>query len=240
MKIGHRILNIAAAMLGSAIYLAAQSPANPSGHWQGAVQMPNNQQIPVELDLAKQVNGDTRGAFTGVNIKGYPLSDVTFEPPSLRFNLKVDGGGTYSGKLSDDGKSIAGEFTAANGGYVLPLNLTRSGDAVFEPMAKNPRIGKELEGTWSGAIEANGTTMRIQLKMANLADGTSSGSLANLDQGGVELPASTITQSGSTVDIGVKMVNGSFSGALNAAGTELTGTWTQGSFTAPLTFHRDR
>jgi hypothetical protein len=240
MKIGHRILNIAAAVIGSAIYLAAQGPANPSGHWQGAVQMPNNQQIAVEIDLAKNANGVTQATFSGVNIKGYPLSDVAFDGPSVRFNLKVDGGGAFSGKFSEDGKTMAGEFTATNGGYVLPFSLTRSGDAVFEPVPRNPRIGKELEGTWSGALEVNGMTMRIQLKMANQADGTSSGSLSNLDQGAVDLPVSSISQTASTVNIGLKMVNGSFSGTLNAAGTELTGTWTQGTFSAPLNFHRER
>ena len=49
-----------------------------------------------------------------------------------------------------------------------------------------------------------------------------------------------ITQTAAKVNIEVKMVNGSFSGAVNAAGTELTGTWTQGSFTAPLNFRRDK
>jgi hypothetical protein len=240
MKIGHRILNVIAAVLGSAIYLAAQTPPNASGHWQGAVQMPNNQQIAIEIDLAQNANGVTQATFSGVNIKGYPLSDVAFDGPSIRFNLKVDGGGAFSGKLSDDGKSMAGEFTASQGGYVLPFTLTRSGDAVFERPAKNPRIGKELEGTWSGALEVNGTTMRIQLKMANQADGTSSGSLSNLDQGAVDLPVSSISQTASTVNIGLKMVNGSFTGTLNPAGTELAGTWSQGNFSAPLNLHRDR
>jgi hypothetical protein len=82
--------------------------------------------------------------------------------------------------------------------------------------------------------------MRIVLKMANQADGTSTGSVANLDQEAVDIPASGITQTAAKVNIEVKMVNGSFSGAVNAAGTELTGTWTQGSFTAPLNFRRDK
>ena len=73
--------------------------------------------------------------------------------------------------------------------------------------------------------------MRILLKMANQADGTSTGSVANLDQGAVDIPVSGITQTAANVTIDVKMVNGSFSGAINAAGTELTGTWTQGAFT---------
>jgi hypothetical protein len=237
MKTGHRTLLVAAALLGTATLLRAQGPADPSGHWQGAIHMPN-QAIDIEVDLAKDTAGDTKGAFSGVNIKGFPLSDIVIDGAALTFKLKIDGGGAFSGKLSADGKVLSGEFTADKGGYILPFDLARSGDAKFEAPAKNPRIGKELEGTWSGTLEVNGAPMRILLKMANHADGTSTGSVANLDQGAVDIPVSGITQTAANVNIDVKMVNGSFSGAVNAAGTELTGTWTQGAFTAPLTFRR--
>jgi hypothetical protein len=239
MKTGHRTLLVAAALLGTATLLRAQGPADPSGHWQGAIHMPN-QAIDIEVDLARNTNGDTKGAFSGVSIKGYPLSDVVIDGAALTFKLKIDGGGAFSGKLSADGKVLSGEFTADKGGYILPFDLARSGDAKFEAPAKSPRIAKELEGTWSGTLEVNGAPMRILLKMANQADGTSTGSVANLDQGAVDIPLSGITQTAANVSIDVKMVNGSFSGAVNAAGTELTGTWTQGTFTAPLNFRRDR
>lgn len=145
----------------------------------------------------------------------------------------------FSAKLSDDGRSMSGEFTTSQGGYTIPFNLARTGDAAFEPQAKSPVIGKELEGSWTGTLEANGVPMRISLRMANQPDGTSIGSLANLDQGGVDIPIAAISQKASSVSIDVKVVSGSFSGALNTAGTERTGTWTQGAFVAPLTFRRE-
>jgi hypothetical protein len=237
MKTGHRTLLVAAAVLGTTTLLRAQGAADPSGHWQGAIHVPN-QEIAIEVDLARNSTGDTRGTFSGVNIKGYPLSDIAIDGAALTFTLKIDGGGAFSGKLSADGKVLSGEFTANSGGYILPFDLARSGDAKFEAPAKNPRIGKELEGTWSGTLEVNGAPMRILLKMANQADGTSTGSVANLDQGAVDIPVSGIAQTAANVNIDVKMVNGSFSGVVNAAGTELTGTWTQGAFTAPLNFRR--
>ena len=238
MKTDHRTLLVAAALLVTATLARAQGPADPSGHWQGAIHMPN-QAIAIEVDLARDTTGDTKGAFSGVSIKGYPLSDIVIDGAALTFKLKIDGGGAFSGKLSADGKVLSGEFTANSGGYVLPFDLARSGDAKFEAPAKNPRIAKELEGTWSGTLEVNGAPMRILLKMANQADGTSTGSVANLDQGAVDIPVSGITQTAANVNIEVKMVNGSYSGAVNAAGTELSGTWTQGAFTAPLNFRRD-
>jgi len=239
MKTGHRTLLVAAAVLGTTTFLRAQGPADPSGHWQGAIHVPN-QEIAIEVDLTRNTAGDARGTFSGVNIKGYPLSDIVIDGAALTFKLKVDGGGAFSGKLSADGKVLSGEFTANAGGYILPFDLSRSGDARFEAPAKNPRIGKELEGTWSGTLEVNGAPMRILLKMANQADGSSTGSLVNLDQGTVDIPVSTITQTAANVTFDVKVVNGSFSGAVNAAGTELTGTWSQGTFSAALNFRRDQ
>jgi hypothetical protein len=239
MKTGHRTLLVAAAVFSSTTFLRAQGLADPSGHWQGAIHMPN-QEIAIEVDLARNATGDAKGTFSGVRIKGYPLSDIVLDGAALTFTLKIDGGGAFSGKLSPDGKTLSGEFSANNGGYVLPFDLSRAGDAVFEAPARSPGIAKELEGSWSGTLEVNGAPMRILLKLANHADGTSTGSLANLDQGAVDIPIAAIAQTAANVTIDVKMVNGAFSGAVNAAGTELTGTWSQGSFTAPLTFRRDR
>jgi hypothetical protein len=237
MQLRHRTtLLVAVSLMFSARILTAQN-ADPSGHWEGAIKVPN-QPISIQIDLAAKANGDRRATFTGVNIKGYPLSDVAVEGSSVRFRLKVDDGGVFSGKIGDDGQSIEGDFTSSTGSYTIPFSLTRSGDAKFDVPAKSPAIGMELEGGWEGALEVNGMTMRITLKLANQPDGMSRGSLANLDQGGVEIPVTAINQAASTVNIDVKVVNGSYTGALNAAGTELTGTWTQGTFSAPLTFHR--
>ena len=69
---------VAAAVLGTTTFLHAQGPADPSGHWQGAIHVPN-QEIAIEVDLARNSTGDTRGTFSGVNIKGYPLSDIAID-----------------------------------------------------------------------------------------------------------------------------------------------------------------
>ena len=237
MQIRFRPLFVAALVFGSSSLLHAQSPADPSGHWRGAIHVPN-QEINIEIDLARQADGSGVATFTGVNIKGFPLSDIAFDGNAVSFTLKVDAGGTFKGKLSSDGTSMSGDFTANTGGYTLPFDLTRSGDATFEPPAKSPRIAKDLEGSWSGTLEVNGTPMRFTLKLANQPDGTATGSIANVDRGGFEIPVSGISQTASGVTIDVKIVNGSYTGALNTAGTELTGTWSQGTFAAPLNFQK--
>jgi len=226
---------LAACALASS--LRAQGATDPSGHWQGAIHIPN-QEIGIELDLAKKPNGDAVATFTGVNITGFPLSDIVFDGAAVSFKLKVDGGGAFSGKVSADGKTMSGEFTTNAGGYTLPFDLARSGDAKFDPPARSPRIGKELEGTWAGTLDVNGVPMRISLTLANQPDGSSIGTMANLDQGPVEIPVSAISQTASGVTIDVKIVNGSFTGTLNAEGTSLAGTWSQRTFTGPLIFQK--
>jgi hypothetical protein len=124
--------------------------------------------------------------------------------------------------------------TYAMAGATLPFDLTRTGNARIEPPVKSAPIGKELEGTWNGTLDVDGG-LRLALKMSNHSDGAASGTIVNLDQGGLEIPVA-IAQKGSGVTLVSNVVEGSFSGALNAEGTELAGTWTQGPAALPLTF----
>jgi len=54
----------------------------------------------------------------------------------------------------------------------------------------------------------------------------------------LELPISAIVQKASTVTFEIKAIGGSYSGTLNPDGTELTGAFTQGTQSAPMTFRR--
>jgi hypothetical protein len=75
------------------------------------------------------------------------------------------------------------------------------------------------------------------LKIANHADGTATGTVINLDGSAIEIPIAIVQKEG-TVTISVPMVTASWLGTLNAAGSELTGTWRQGGTDLPLTFRR--
>jgi hypothetical protein len=143
-------------------------------------------------------------------------------------------GGTFRGIMSEDGKSIAGNFASRDGQYSLPFTVTRMGDAKITPTPKSAPIGKALEGTWTGTLEANGKTERLVLRMANQPGGFATGTIVDLDGSGVEIPIG-MSQKGSNVTIELPSVGASYAGVLNAAGTEITGTWTQGQGPAVLT-----
>lgn len=212
----------------------AQSAADPSGHWEGTLKVPQ-MELKVEIDLVRDSQGVFAGTFSqpAQGVKGLPLSSVAVEASAVRFVVK--GGpepATFDGALSTDGTSISGTVTQS--GFTIPMNLSRTGDARVVPAPKSAPIAKEFEGTWNGTLEVDGAPMRLVVKMANRPDGTAAGTVVSPDGSGVEIPIG-MTQKGSSITIEVPSVGASYVGILNSAGTELAGTWTQRSVALPLT-----
>ena len=223
-----------ALFLTSAPFARAQARVDPSGHWEGSIRIPGMDSI-FELDLAKQRNGEFVGTINipAEGIKGLPLRAVVVDGMSVSFDARRDQ--PLNGTLSADGKSMSGDATLS--GYVLPFTLTRTGDAEILQPARSAPIGKELEGTWNGTLDANGTSMHFVLTMANHADGAATARVISLDEGELEVPL-VVTQKGSSVILLDDVIPSSFAGTLNAEGTELTGTFKQGSAALPMTFRR--
>jgi len=212
----------------------AQGAADPTGHWEGALKVPQMELL-VEIDLARDSQGVFSGTFSqpAQGVKGLPLSSVTVEASEVRFIVK--GGpepAAFVGALSADGLSMSGTVTQS--GFTIPMNLSRTGDARLIPAPKSAPIAKAFEGTWNGTLDVDGATMRLVVKMANRPDGTAAGTVVSPDGSGVEIPIG-MTQKGSSLTIEVPSVDASFVGLLNPAETEIAGTWTQRSAALPLT-----
>ena len=237
MRPFHRTSLFAAAILLSAPFLHSQAAIDPSGHWEGPIHAPFGE-MNIQIDLAKNANGDLAGTFSNAarNLKGFPLAQVAVEDRSVRLLLNAtSGGGVFEGIL--DGASLSGEFITAEGGYRVPFKLVRTGDARFEPPSKSAPIGAELEGSWNGAMDINGVHLRLVLTLANQPAGASSGKLVDLDQA-LEVPITKIVQNGSSLVFDLKSVGASYSGSLNAEGSELAGTYTEGTAAIPVIFRR--
>jgi hypothetical protein len=243
--------------------LARAAPdADPSGHWEGSVQVPGKP-VAIEVDLARNARGELIGTLgnPAQGEKGLPLATVAIAGREVRFAITArSGGGSFRGTLRDDGQAIAGEFTLASDGTVLPFQLARTGDARIAPAPRSPAISKRLAGSWTGTLAIDersdetgvgtptappagrgrrprGVTSKqvtLALRLANQPDGSASGTLAS---DGLELPVA-IAETAAQVRIDVPSVSGSFVGAWRAAGTQLVGTWTQRSASLPLTFQR--
>jgi hypothetical protein len=214
--------------------VAAQTPS-ASGHWTGVLDTPA-QPLDVEVDLQP----GTPPAWVGTisipaqKLKAFPLSQVEVQGTSVSFVMaNVPGTPTFKGTLAADGATISGDFS--QGGGSIPFRMTRKGDAVITPPAKSTAVAKEFEGTWNGTLSVGDRTLRLTLKLANGPD-AATGTMVSVDQGGVEIPITTITQAGANLTLELPMIAGSFSGDLKDG--KLVGTWSQGPGSLPLEFTR--
>ena len=205
------------------------------GHWEGAIELPNRT-MDIKLDIDKTDKGWIGSMVnTQQNGSGLPLEAVNCADGKLTFRIMRGGDSpTFVGALSADGKMIDGEVTAS--GNVLPLKLKKTGEPKVEVAKPSPAIAKELTGKWEGALEV-GQSLRLVLTLSN-ADGGTTGSLVSVDQGNAEFPVTDIEGKEGKLSLKAKAVGGSYQGQLNKEGTEISGEWSQGGNTLPLTFKK--
>jgi hypothetical protein len=224
------------ALIACASVTVAQSTTAPAGHWEGAIQTPG-QELKIQIDLAAA--GDKwEGTITipAQNLKGFPLSAITVQGDTVSFAMQnVPGNPQFKGVVKD-GNTLAGDLT--QGGGTVPFALTRTGDARIEPVPKSTPISKDLAGTWAGNLDANGTILRLVLKLSNQAGGAATGTLVSVDQGGAEIPVVAVIQTGTHLKLVVRSISGTYEGDMKDG--QLTGTWSQGSGSLPLVFKRTK
>ena len=225
-----------AAVAASSV-LSAQGGGEPRGHWTGSIQLPNNTTLGVVVDLDKTA----QGWIGSMSIPEQKASGVTLtsigsaEAGTWGFKIQGPAGDpAFVGKLAADGKSLNGQLT--QGGQVMPMKLTHAGEPKVELPKLSPPLAKEFLGEWEGALEGPG--LRLRLKLSNVEGSGAKGLLVSLDQGGAEIPASSIGQKGRQLSIEIKVVGGLYRGELNEEGTELKGDWSQGGNTLPLLFKK--
>ena len=233
-------IRVIALLLLSAVAAYAQAASDPSGHWEGGIDTPEGS-IGVVVDLAKNQDGKLGGTI-GVppqNLKGFPLVIESAEGRAITFRFKgAPGNRIFQGVMADDGASMSGDFVQS--GFTMHFALSRKGAAQIDPPIKSAPIAKELEGPWSATLEGanqNGTKRQVILMLSNEPDGSSTGTVVNAGDG-LEVPIASIKQDASTITLDLKAVGGSYSGRVNAEGTEIVGTFIQGTAVLPLTFRR--
>jgi len=111
---------------------------------------------------------------------------------------------------------------------------------VAAPLA-SPRTAAAADaaGHWQGSLKPTPTVeLRLALELTQNSAGGLAGVLVSLDQGGVRIPLTTVTEREGVVRLEAKSVGGAFAGKLSGDGSELAGEWTQGGGSAPLVFMR--
>jgi hypothetical protein len=219
--------------LFTASVAGAQTSADLSGHWKGTIEIPNSP-VAFEMDIARNARGEYVGtATTGTEKATVPLLKIGVDGKQLTFYARTDQ--PFLGEISDSGRMISG--TATLSGYALPFSMGRTGEAAIEPRPTSPAVSRELEGVWKGAMSAGGAQYHLVVTIVNQPDGRATATSVSVDEGGLMLHLA-VSQNGSSVTFLSRNVPISFAGALNAAGTELTGTLSQGATSVPLAFMR--
>ena len=112
-----------------------------------------------------------------------------------------------------------------------PLMLVQAVDS------KPAQTASSLEGEWNGALDANGTKLRLVLKVSS-KEGKLTATIDSLDQNANGIPVSSVVQTGDQVKLELSGIAASFEGKMNAAATEITGQWKQGGGSLPLVLKR--
>jgi len=95
-----------------------------------------------------------------------------------------------------------------------------------------------LTGIWQGTLDAMGSELRVVFTVSAGEGGTYSATMASPDQGAEGIPVEEAVLEGSAVRFGVASVMGAYKGALGEDGKTITGEWSQGGMTFPLTLER--
>jgi pimeloyl-ACP methyl ester carboxylesterase len=110
--------------------------------------------------------------------------------------------------------------------------------AVLNPAPAQNGATPDIVGIWQGKLEVSGITLRIVFHIARKADKTLSATLDSPDQGANGIPIDKASWQDGKLNLGVTSIGGSYTGAINAAGTEIDGSWSQGGASLPLKLTR--
>lgn len=223
-------------LLAPAGLLAA---ANAAGVWEGTLKTPNG-------DLAFVFNlhrdGDKWAAEMDVPMQGVTGLPITtkVDGAAISFSLPGPGDPHYDGKLSEDGKAIAGTFS--QGPESIPLELKwKSEPKAVEKAPANIGDVKVLEGVWEGVLDVQGQQLHLRFNFTKNADGSIAATVDSIDQGANGLPVTTISRDGDTVKLDIKAINGNYEGTLNKDASAMTGKWSQGGMPGlPLNVERKK
>jgi hypothetical protein len=221
-------------LLGSA--MRAQPVPDPSGRWEGQIQIPGHV-LNMTVDIARRPTGAWIGSMTilGSTAVDVPLDSVTVDHETVRFAAGLPDHASFDGVLSTDSQALAGTASNAQGG--VPFELTRRGDAHVSVPPPNSPLPPAFEGTWEGTLESAGQPHRVRIKLTRAADGTGRGTLISVDKGNIEIPVTTVTVHDSQLELDARSISGTYRGTLGADGT-IAGEWTESTLHVSLTLTR--
>ena len=237
------LAGLALACAWPAVLSAADAAKTIAGYWAGTLTTPRG-----DLALSVEWTAAGEGKWKGTvdcpkqGVRGFAFETKKISGVAVDFVLAgLPGEPAFNGQLSADGKTIAGEAVANGGGTPFRLERTEKPAPQIDPHAVPAKgeLGKGVAGKWRGGIKPMpGIELRLDLEATAHADGKLTGDMISLDQGSPRIPLGTLTEKDGAVQFDVPQVRGSFTGKLNADGSEIAGEWSQGGRNTTLVFKR--
>ena len=156
----------------------------------------------------------------------FRLDEFFLDDANLKFARKISKA-TYSGVLSDDGRTSIGKWAQAGNEFDLTFHKV---DAI--PVDQPAEI-------WSGTIDALFQKLTLRVRVYRQDDGTESVYFDSVSQKASGFKATrTIEANQWTVD--VASIGGTFKGTVTSAASEVNGKWTQGGVSLDLTLKPEK
>lgn len=190
-----------------------------AGDWEG--------KIAGQLPLVLHLRADAGGGLTAVvdsptqNANGLAGADVQLAGKTLTFTVPVVQG-SYTGTVTDDGKTITGIWHQRGQSAPLALHLTATAEQL-RGLKPSP-----LDGDWTGVLRAGGVSLRLVFHFHAAPGGAIAGSLDSLDQGAMGIPCTDVQLREHKLTLQVPAVHGTYEGTLSDDGDRISGTWSQG------------
>ena len=216
----------------AASVLSAEAMASLLGQWHGKMQGPGivlNMVFHFERNEADEFVGSIQQIDSSPN--KMPMTDISFENNELFFRVPT-ARAEYRATFADG--SFKGHVK--QGPQNMELNVVK-GEYVAEAitLALNAADFDKLVGEWTGTLTPPAGAGELTLIMTFKRDetGAIAGTFQSPQQGNALLKITTASLTGNTLAVALAVPPASFTGELD--GTSITGTWTQGPGSMPLT-----
>jgi hypothetical protein len=201
------------------------------GYWKGELEARPGMKMVAALKIGRLPDGTYKADLDlpEQGAKNIPATSV--EAKEKKATLKWQGfQGTLEARLSDDGNTLSGPWLQmGNSNNVSFSRLDGPFQLVPSNLSFTPDEGKaeDVRGYWKGTLEVPGAKLRLVFKVGRAPDGTYSGTLASIDQGGQELPMTSVTFTAPTLKMEFKGIRGKYEGTVSKDGKSIDGKWEQ-------------
>lgn len=205
-----------------------------AGNWSGSLQAGDNV-LHFVLHIGVTEYGVAVATIDSLDQGVYGIEAGSLKESGATFQFEIPSvNAAFEGTVAANRESIDGAWS--QGGAHLPLIFHRQPRVA---LSKSPTGAiSTAEGTWQGAIEANGMRYRLQLHISHDAQGHLVATMDSIDQGINGFHASQATESDSQIHLELPTVRSTYDGTINSVRNSMTGTWRQNGEPTQLTFHR--